>query len=482
MAILLYNSLTRTKEEFKPLIDGQVGIYVCGPTVYGPPHLGHAKSYISFDILVKFLRKKGLKVRYVQNITDVGHLTDDADAGEDKIQKQAKIDKVHPFEIVDKYTRQYFSAMETLRVAHPSFYVRASQHIGEQIEAVQALIKKGHAYEVSGNVYFDVGSFPNYGKLSGRVLDEQREAVRIGARSEKRNHRDFALWKIAEPDHILKWNSPWGAGYPGWHIECSVMSTKYLGETFDIHGGGIENMFPHHECEIAQSEAITGKKFARYWIHHNMVTVDGVKMGKSLGNFTTCEDLLNRHSPEAIRNFILSMHYRSPTNYTEEAITATATGLARIEQLKSRFVEISNTTISPTPQDAELASACAETDKAIDEAFENDLDTPAAISHLFNFVTTANRLMEAGPLSSTASKAALSLLYTWGSQVLGIVSEKSAMQGNFDISPLMEIIVDLRKELKTAKRYDLADRIRDRLKESNIVIEDTRDGARWRKS
>ncbi|MFZ2960744.1 MAG: cysteine--tRNA ligase [Candidatus Ozemobacteraceae bacterium] len=480
MSVHLYNSLTRSKEEFKPLTEGQVGIYVCGPTVYGPPHLGHAKSYLTFDVLVKHLRGRGMQVRYVQNITDVGHLSDNADAGEDKIQKQARLDRVHPLEVVDRYMFQYFTDMEALRIAHPSFYVRATQHIGEQIEAVQALLAKGHAYEVDGNVYFDVNSFPHYGKLSGRVLEEQREAVRVEARSEKRNPRDFALWKKAEPTHVLQWNSPWGRGYPGWHIECSVMSTKYLGETFDIHGGGLENMFPHHECEIAQSECITGKPFSRYWVHNNMVTVDGVKMGKSLGNFKTCRDLLTRHSAEAIRVFILSTHYRSPTNYTEEAISAASSGLTRLSALKMMLSAASKTSLETAACDAEIIRLCEEADRQIGEALDNDLDTPGAIAHLYTFATALNRLAGHAPLSAMAAREGLALVKRWGEDILGIVPPRVEGAGAADVGPLMDLILDLRKEMKTAKRYDLADKIRDQIKAAGFVIEDTRDGSRWR--
>jgi len=480
MTLCLYNSLTRAKEEFKPLAEGQVGMYVCGPTVYGPPHLGHAKSYITFDVLAKYLRKKGFKLRYVQNITDVGHLTDDADAGEDKIVKQARIDHLHPWEIVDKYTRMYIEDMVTLRVAHPNFYVRASQHVGEQIEAVQALIRKGHAYEVNGNVYFDVPSFPKYGRLSGRVLDEQREGVRVEARSEKRNPRDFALWKRADPGHILRWNSPWGQGFPGWHIECSVMSTKYLGETFDIHGGGLENMFPHHECEIAQSESEHGKPFARYWVHNNMVTVDGVKMGKSLGNFRTCRDLFKKHSPEDIRVFILSTHYRSPTNYTEEAITAAATGLTRLTQLYAILKDLETT--GSSGEDAEVSGLCDETAKKLAEAMDNDLDTPGAIAVIYDFVTHINRLRTTGNLPATGAKAASEFLRVWAGELLGILAEPSAANGEVDLKPVMDLVIELRKELKASKQYALADKIRDSLKAAKIVLEDTRDGTRWRKA
>lgn len=482
MAITLYNSLTRQKEEFIPIEEGHVGIYVCGPTVYGPPHLGHAKSYITFDVLVKHLRNSGLKVRYVQNITDVGHLTDDADSGEDKIQKQARIDQVHPWEIVDKWTRQYMNDMEKIHIDHPNFYVRASQHIGEQIEAVQALIEKGAAYEVDGNVYFSVESFPEYGKLSGRRLEEQKEGVRVESRSDKKNPRDFALWKKAEPGHILKWNSPWGEGYPGWHIECSVMATKYLGKTIDIHGGGLENKFPHHECEIAQSEALNSAPFCRYWVHNNMVTVDGIKMGKSLGNFKTCEDLLSRHSPEALRAFILTTHYRSPSNYTEEAIEATASGLTRLSQLAAALQELVEKQVEAGTADSEALKLCQEVENKIIERLDDDIDTPGAIATLYSFATDANKFISSSALSSATAQKLLELIQKWGGDILGILPKKKEDANGMDIAPVMEMLIELRKEMKSAKKFDVADAIRDRLKESGILMEDTRDGTRWRKA
>ena len=286
----VHNSLGRKLQEFKPLREGFVGIYVCGPTVYGHCHIGHAKSYVSFDVIVRYLRYLGYHVRYVQNITDVGHLTDDADMGEDKIGVKAREMGIEPMEVAEMFTRSYFEDMDALNVQRPDISPRASGHIPEQIELVKALLDKGHAYEVEGNVYFDVPSFPEYGKLSGRSLDELAEGERVEGREDKRHPADFALWRRAEPGHLMRWNSPWGAGFPGWHLECSVMSTKYLGETADIHGGGIENSFPHHEDEIAQTEAATGKPFVRYWLHNGMVTVNGQKMGKSLGNFITLKD------------------------------------------------------------------------------------------------------------------------------------------------------------------------------------------------
>lgn len=481
MAITLYNSLKREKEEFIPKENGQVGIYVCGPTVYGPPHLGHAKSYITFDVLVKHFRQSGYKVRYVQNITDVGHLSDDGDFGEDKIQRQAKIDKVHPWEIVDRWTRQYMTDMEKLRVAHPNFYVRASQHIGEQIEAVEKLIEKGAAYEVDGNVYFSVESFPDYGKLSGRILEEQQEGVRVETRGDKRNPRDFALWKKAEPGHILRWNSPWGEGYPGWHIECSVMANKYLGETIDIHGGGLENKFPHHECEIAQSETLNDAKFCRYWVHNNMVTVDGIKMGKSLGNFITCEDLLALHSPEAIRAFILTTHYRSPSNYTEEGIGAAATGLTRLNQLQKALTEVADGNLPSQPADDQARELISEAEHKIKERLDDDIDTPGAIAALYGMVTGLNRCAAEGGISSAVASEALATLKKWGSDILGIVPAELADEGTMEIEPIMQAVIKLRSDMKSAKKYDVADGLRDGMKEAGILIEDTKDGTRWRK-
>lgn len=480
MTVSLYNSLTRTKEPFVPHEAGHVGMYVCGPTVYGPPHLGHAKSYLTFDVLVKHLRLRGMNVRYVQNITDVGHLTDNADAGEDKIEKQARLDQVHPYEIVDKYMFQYFRDMEALGIGHPNFYSRATQHIPEMIEHVQKLIDTGHAYVVDGNVYFAVDSFKQYGKLSGRVLDEQREAVRVESRSDKRSARDFALWKKAEPGHLMKWNSPWGVGYPGWHIECSVMAQKYLGETVDIHGGGLENMFPHHECEIAQAEALTGKPFVRFWVHNNMVTVDGVKMGKSLGNFKTIQELLKKHAPEALRVFLLSTHYRSPTNYTEEAIQAATTGLSRLTQVRSALHGFTRGTSGKTEFDAEIIRLCEEADRQIGDALDDDLDTPGAIAHLYNFVSGINRVMTRGALTPKAAQEALALLKKWGEDVLGIIKVAAGDGKAADLTPVMELLIEIRQELKAAKRFDLTDQIRDRLKAAGILIEDTREGARWR--
>ena len=305
-------------------------MYVCGPTVYDHPHIGHAKSYVSFDVIVRYLRYLGYKVRYVQNITDVGHLTDNADAGEDKILKRAQRERVEPAELVEIYTRSYFEDMDALNNLRPDISPRATAHIPEQIELVEKLIEKGFAYASNGSVYFDVQKFAEYGKLSGRKQEELEAGARIEINPEKRNPSDFALWKKAEPGHIMRWKSPWGEGFPGWHLECSAMSMKYLGTTLDIHGGGLENIFPHHECEIAQSEAANKSPFVRYWIHNNMVTVNGQKMGKSLGNFVTLKDAFTKYNPLTIRFFILTTHYRSPLDFSNEALDAADKGLERL--------------------------------------------------------------------------------------------------------------------------------------------------------
>lgn len=482
MSLKLYNSMSREIEEFKPVKEGHVGMYVCGPTVYGPPHLGHAKSYITFDILAKFLRISGYNVRYVQNITDVGHLTDDADEGEDKIERQARIDMVHPWEIVDKWTRQYMLDMERLGIAHPSFYVRASQHIPEQIHAIKELIDAGHAYEVNGSVYYSVESFPEYGKLSGNKLEEQKDGVRISVNTDKKHPGDFALWKKAEPEHILKWDSPWSKGYPGWHIECSVMANKYLGLNFDIHGGGLENKFPHHECEIAQSEAIHKVPFCNYWVHNNMITVDGIKMGKSLGNFITCEDLLSRHSKQAIRAFLLSTHYSSPSNYTEEAIEGMATGVARLDHLNRRAHEIAVQGKEEGSGDKNLLEICEKADKDINDCMNNNLDTPGSIAILYSCTSEVNKLFDGGQIGKKGAVAVISLLEKWADGLLGILPAYEEESYGVDLEPIMSLVLDIRSEMKKNKNYAVADKIRDELHKAGILVEDTKDGARWRKA
>ncbi|MAG54852.1 MAG: cysteine--tRNA ligase [Planctomycetes bacterium] len=475
----VYNSLSREKEEFKPLTEGHVGMYVCGPTVYSDAHLGHAKSYVSFDVIVRYLRHLGFKLRYVQNITDVGHLTDDADEGEDKLEKRARLDQVHPMELAETYTRRYLRDMDALKVVRADIYPRATQHVPEQIAIVKELVEKGHAYEVNGNVYFSVPSWEAYGCLSGRKSDEQEAVHRVEVRSDKKDPRDFALWKVADGGHILRWDSPWGWGYPGWHVECSAMAVKYLGETFDIHGGGLENQFPHHECEIAQSNA-TGHPFARYWLHNNMINVDGVKMGKSLGNFVTIEDALRDHDPEAIRAFLLMTHFRSPANYTVEGLTAARNGLDRLQGCVAKLVEATGAAPEAEgPSDAVLAEAVARADRDFHAAMDDDFNTPIAVAALYDLVKPANLALAAGNASRAALQSALDLFTGLGEEVLGIVGDPTVDEGSMAADPFIELLLSVRHDLKQQKLFDVADHIRNGLTDAGIEVQDGKDGATW---
>ncbi len=472
--LYIYNTLTRTKEEFKPLVDGEVKIYVCGPTVYGHSHIGHAKSYVSFDVVVRWFKHLGYKVKYVQNITDVGHLTDNADAGDDKIAEQAKREKLEPMEIAQAYTRSYYEDMDALGVGRPNIAPTAAGHIPEQIDLIKTLIEKGHAYEANGNVYFDVSSFSGYGKLSGRMNQEDLEAgTRVAVRSDKKNPSDFALWKKAEPNHIMKWNSPWSVGYPGWHIECSAMSMKYLGETFDIHGGGLENQFPHHECEIAQSEAATGKPFARYWMHNNMVTVGGVKMGKSLGNFTTIKDALKKFQPLVIRFFILQSHYRSTLDFSDDALRAAQNGL---EKLHDTYHRLKQSALGNGSIDLKKFEA------AIHNAMNDDFNSPLAIAALFDLSRDINTALSGAGLSEIAKNQTVQFMDTYAGSVLGILPSSAAPRtASADVLPkVMDLVLELRQTIRAKKDFATSDLIRDRLKDAGIDIKDGKDGATWR--
>ena len=487
MTLKIYNTLTRQRETFVPIEEGRVGIYVCGPTVYDHPHIGHAKSYVSFDIVVRYLRHLGYKVRYVQNITDVGHLTDNADAGEDKIEKRAKLEKVEPMELVEMYMRSYYEDMDDLNNIRADISPRATGHIPEQIDLVGALIDKGFAYESNQSVYFNVSKLKDYGKLSGRKLDEQESGARIEINPEKKHPADFALWKKAGPEHIMKWNSPWGMGFPGWHLECSVMSMKYLGETFDIHGGGIENVFPHHECEIAQSETANERPFARYWMHNNMVTVDGQKMGKSLGNFVTLKDAFKKFSPLTIRFFVLNTHYSSPINYSDEALDAANTGLERLlntmRSIKERM-ESANGTEGQEEWKAKLESY----KNSFEEAMNEDFNTAEALAVLFNLSKEVNGLLSMDDEVSEGVLSEIDSFYrTYGGNVLGIITEKTVQHASdgADVykmeDDLVKTLIDTRNDLRACKQWELADKVRDRLSELGIIIEDKKDKVAWRK-
>ena len=480
MTLQVYNTLTRRKEEFVPLHSGFVGIYVCGPTVYDHAHLGHAKGYVSFDVIVRYLRYLGYKVRYVQNITDVGHLTDNADEGEDKILRRAAQERVQPMELVETYMRSYFEDMDALNVVRPDISPRASGHITEQIELVKTLLERGFAYEVNGSVYFSVESFPEYGKLSGRRIEELEEGARVAVNPDKRNPADFALWKRAEPGHLLRWPSPWGWGYPGWHLECSTMAMKYLGETVDIRGGGLENIFPHNECEIAQAEAATGKPFARYWLHWNMVTVDGVKMGKSLGNFVTIKQALQDYPPLAIRFFILTSHYRSPLSWSKEALSAAAKGLERLHGT-ARLMRAQVQTAPQGDADPAVEGSLSRYRSRFLGAMDDDFNTPAAIGTLFDLNREVNAMLNAASSPTRGTLTAIGALYQeLGGGILGIIpKEMEELAGGLEV-PLIELLIEVRRKLREAENWELSDAIRSRLGEVGIALRDRPEGTTWR--
>lgn len=478
MSIQVYNVLTRQKEEFKPLNPDLVTMYVCGPTVYDLPHIGHAKTYVSFDVVVRYLRFSGYRVRYVQNITDVGHLLD---TGEDRIMKGARRERIEPMEVVERYTRAYFAAMDALNVARPDISPRASAHIPEQIEMTKQLIADGYAYEVNGSVYFSVEKFPDYGKLSGRHIEEMEDGARVAVRDDKRHPADFALWKKAEPEHILRWPSPWGWGFPGWHIECSAMATKYLGETFDIHGGGIDNIFPHNDCEIAQAEAATHQPFARYWLLTGSLTLDGVKMSKSLGNVLTIEDALKQYSPEAIRYFILSSHYSNPIDFSDAAIEAAAKGLERVlvpvRQVRDRL-----RSASETNGGAEFQATLDQYRAALKEAMDDNFNAPAALGVLNQLTTDVNTRLNSGqPIGHTMLTAIDQLYRDFGGQVLGVIPGEFKQESNFElVDGLVRMLIEMRTDARQAKDFKRSDQIRDQLAAIGVVLEDGRGGTTYR--
>lgn len=466
MGLKIYNSFTKQKEEFKAIVPGRVGMYVCGPTVYGPPHVGHARSYTNFDTVFRYLQYLGYKVKYVQNITDVGHLVGDGDDGEDKILKQAKKEQVDPYEIAYKYETMYFDAMAKLNILKPSISARATGFIPQMIDMVQTLLDKGYAYiSKDGNIYYRVHKFSSYGQLSNRRLENNLSGERIEVAGDKENPEDFALWKKADGGHLMKWKSPWGWGYPGWHLECSTLSKFFLGDTFDIHGGGIDNIFPHHECECAQSEVANGVKFVNYFMHNNLVTVNGTKMGKSLGNFITLEDLFKEFDPLYVRYFILLFHYRSPIDFTKEAIKNAGEQLEKIKTAYQIIAEVAEN------KESEPKSGV---DKEILTNFENamneDFNTPLAISELLRTIKLAKQVKESGDKS-----AASELLFVLNkiAFVLGLdFSKKVEEKDSGESEKLLEIISDVRNKLRSEKNYQMSDYIRDRLAESGVVVND----------
>ena len=488
--LYITNTLTRQKELFTPVTPGFVGLYVCGPTVYGDAHLGHARPAITYDVLVRLLRKLGYKVRYVRNITDVGHLEHDADEGEDKIAKKARLEQLEPMEVVQMYTERYHDAMRALNVAPPSIEPRASGHIIEQMAVVRKILEAGYAYESNGSIYFDVEKYNkdhHYGILSGRNLDDTKEGTRsLDGQDDKRAPYDFALWKKASPEHIMHWPSEWSEGFPGWHLECSAMSEKYLGREFDIHGGGMDLMFPHHECEIAQNVASRGTGGVHYWMHNNMITINGRKMGKSLGNFITLFDLFDgnnsvlsqAYSPMTVRFFILQAHYRSTLDFSNEALQAAEKGLARV---LAAYTDLKNMT--DALQDNGTAAS-----KAVSDIYENcytalcdDLNTPVALSFIFEAVKMVNAAKDG---SSKLPVQDLLLLRRLFDEVLfdvmGLRNDAASDDRSAGvIDGLMKMVLEERAEAKAAKDWAKSDRIRDALKEIGVTVKDTKDGAEW---
>jgi cysteinyl-tRNA synthetase len=416
-------------------------------------------------------------VRYVQNITDVGHLLGDVDEGEDRVLKTARLEKLEPMEVVESYTRRYFEDMDRLGVLRPDISPRASGHIIEQIEMIKTLIEKGFAYEVNGNVYFDVHRFPDYGKLSGRKTEELEAGARVSVQEDKRHPADFALWKKADSSHLMQWPSPWSNGYPGWHIECSCMSTKYLGHTFDIHGGGLENIFPHHECEIAQSEGTFDKPFARYWIHNNMVTVDGVKMGRSLNNFINLRDALKTYSALGLRYFVLMSHYRSTLDFSTNALEAAEKGLRRLHTAFRRVQEASKTTANKKSEKLPLK----EYKESFQQAMNDDFNTPQAIAALFDLLAEVNRRLDAEDNVPDQSQLTelLNILDKTAGNVLGILPTGEEISSGDDFDRVMTLLLEVRSQLRTQKQFDLSDKIRDDLQKTGITIKDSSDGSTW---
>jgi cysteinyl-tRNA synthetase len=480
----IYNSLSRQKELFSPLHPPMVGLYVCGPTVYSDPHLGHSRPAITFDLLYRYLRHLGYKVRYIRNITDVGHLVNDADEGEDKIEKKARLEHLEPMEVVQNYMNTYHRNMDQLNTLKPSIEPRASGHIIEQQEFIRKLLKNGYAYEVNGSVYFDVlkyNSKYNYGKLSGRIIEELQSNTReLEGQDEKHNSYDFSLWKKASADHLMKWPSGWSDGYPGWHLECSTMSIKYLGEVFDIHGGGMDLQFPHHECEIAQSTAALGKESVKYWMHNNMITINGQKMARSLGNFITLDqffsgdhELLEQpYSPMTIRFFILQAHYRSTVDFSNEALQAAEKGFQRLIKGIETLNKLKPSDTS-TVDINELSRKCY-------EAMDDDLNTPVLLSHLFEGVKYINSVSDGlETLSSDDLESLKKLFNTFVFEILGLKDEAECKNDEKLTGELMKIIIDLRQNAKISKDFKTSDKIREDLKKARVILKDKKDGAEW---
>ena len=489
--LLIYNTLTRSKVLFEPIHAPNVGMYVCGPTVYGDPHLGHARPAITFDILFRYLKHLGYKVRYVRNITDVGHLEHDADEGDDKIEKKARLEQLEPMEIAQYYTNRYHDAMKALNVLPPSIEPHATGHIIEQEQLVKEIIDNGYAYESNGSVYFDIEKYNKdhkYGILSHRNLDDvinnSRELDGVG---EKHNQVDFALWKKAQPEHIMRWPSPWSDGFPGWHCECTAMGRKYLGKQFDIHGGGMDLIFPHHECEIAQAVASQGEPMVKYWMHNNMITINGQKMGKSLGNFITLEQfftgnhelLKQAFSPMAIRFFILSAHYRGTVDFSNDALVASEKGL---ERLMNGLNDLDR--ITPTDKcDDETMKVVKELRQKCYDAMNDDLATPLVISHLFEACSTVNKLLDhKATICQDCLDELKQVMRLFAFDILGLRDEKADNNEDREEAyvKVVDMVLSLRAKARANKDWVTCDQIRDALKDAGFEVKDTKDGCVWK--
>lgn len=482
--LVVYNTLSRNKEEFQAINPPFVGMYVCGPTVYGDAHLGHARAALTFDTVFRFLKYMNYKVRYVRNITDVGHLENDADSGEDKIAKKARLEQLEPMEVAQHFTQRYLEAMDSMNILRPSIQPTATGHIIDQIQIVEKLLENGYAYISNGSVYFDVLKYNanthKYGILSNRVIDEMIANTReLDGQEEKRNPADFALWKKASPEHIMRWPSPWSDGFPGWHLECTAMSRKYLGEQFDIHGGGLDLLFPHHESEIAQSICAFGKEPAKYWLHNNMITIGGQKMGKSLGNFITLNEFFSgshpkldkAYSPMTIRFFILQAHYRSTLDFSNEALSAAEKGMKKL------FETQKNINTLPTSNTTSVDFNAVFT-KCI-EAMCDDFNTPVVIANMFEISRLVNLISDKKETITEQNKAALKENYEIiFNQILGMKGEQSD-NSNTIIEGLMNMIIEMRAEARANKDWAKSDQIRDRLTEVGITIKDGKEGAKW---
>ena len=478
----VFNTMSGQMEEFKPIKDKQVGLYVCGPTVYDWAHLGHARTYLAFDVIVRWLEYKGYSVFYVQNITDVGHLT--TDTAEDKIAKRAIERKVEPMQLVEFYMREYFKDLDALGVKRPDISPRATGHLLDMINAIQKLIQKGYAYEINGNVFFDVTKLDDYGKLSKIKTDEMLEGSRFEVHQDKRNPRDFALWKRAEPDTVLKWWSPWGEGFPGWHIECAIMGLKYLGNQFDIHGGARDLIFPHHENEIAQSEALTGKKpFVKYWLHTGFLKINGEKMAKSLGNYITVREALKKYSAEAIRLFVMSTHYRSEIDFTDERLQGAESSLGRLYNTLDALSEALAVAVKRKPSEEEntFKKQVMALKTEFVESMDEDFNTPKALAALFDMSKEINKFLDQNKKVSETLLQNVQEVFSGLGKALGLFqTERTKDVGEKLVDDLVELLFSLREQLRKKGEYKLSDEIRAKMKESGLVIEDTAEGPKWK--